>query len=71
MHLCFDQIEVREAEKGVWSYYGVNRGIAAAARMLDGLGTMHGLQVGVKDIMDSADMLSTYALPINAGHQPA
>jgi Asp-tRNA(Asn)/Glu-tRNA(Gln) amidotransferase A subunit family amidase len=37
MCACFDQIEVREAEVGAWSYYGANRGLTAAARMLDGM----------------------------------
>jgi hypothetical protein len=31
---------------------------------------MHGLPIGEKDIIDAADMLSVYTLPINADHRP-
>ena len=35
------------------------------------VGPLHGLPVGVKDLVDTADLPTTYGSPIYAGHQPA
>lgn len=43
------------------------------ARALDaqpGTGVLRGIPIGVKDLMDTADMPSTYGSPIYAGHRP-
>lgn len=51
-------------------------GALAQARRLDagqpsGLGhPLHGVPLGVKDLMDTADMPTTYGSPIYAGHRP-
>jgi Asp-tRNA(Asn)/Glu-tRNA(Gln) amidotransferase A subunit family amidase len=34
-------------------------------------GPLHGIPVGVKDVIDTADMPTTYGSPIYAGHRPA
>ena len=35
------------------------------------LGALHGIPVGIKDIVDTADMPTEYGSPIHAGHRPA
>src|SRR6266705_1726640 len=70
------RIDAREREVGAWAY--VDRDAALArARALDsgaqtGLrsGLLHGLAVGVKDIIDTADMPTEYGSPIYAGNRP-
>ncbi len=47
--------------------------VLAQARELDRgpvRGPLHGLPLGIKDVIDTADMPTTYGSPIYAGHQP-
>jgi amidase len=65
---------IEEAEPAVraWQYF--DRELALAqARRLDReapAGALYGLPLGVKDLMDTADMPTTYGSPIYAGHRP-
>src|SRR5690242_2859271 len=48
--------------------------VRARAAELDGLdrrAALHGLPVAVKDLVDTADLPTTYGSPIYAGHRPA
>jgi Asp-tRNA(Asn)/Glu-tRNA(Gln) amidotransferase A subunit family amidase len=42
----------------------------AAARAGRARGALHGLALGVKDVLDTADLPSQYASPVWAGHRP-
>jgi amidase len=69
---CLDRIGEREDAVGAWHF--LDRDLALAqARALDGSprrGPLHGIPVGVKDIIDTADMPTAYGSTLYAGHRP-
>ena len=73
VHDCFERIAAREAEVQAWQYLAreaaLNQARAADAGSRRGL--LHGLPIGVKDLIDTEDMPTTYGSPIYAGHRPA
>lgn len=67
-----ERIEEREPAVRAWQYFEREL-VLDQARRLDRAapaGPLHGLPVGVKDLMDTADMPTTYGSPIYAGHRP-
>ena len=64
-------------EPDIRAWHVVDRaGALARARALDQLpaatrGPLHGWTLGVKDLIDTADLPTAYGSPIYAGHQPA
>ncbi|MBJ3778535.1 amidase [Acuticoccus mangrovi] len=68
-----ERIEAREGDVKAWTH--IDPGAALdAARTLDRTprqGLLHGLPVGIKDVIDTADMPTRYGSPIYANHQPA
>jgi Asp-tRNA(Asn)/Glu-tRNA(Gln) amidotransferase A subunit family amidase len=69
---CLDRIAAREDEVGAWAYLDRDRAMAEA-RARDGeapRGPLHGVPVGIKDIIDTADMPTTYGSPIYKGYRP-
>jgi len=70
---CLEQIEAREATVGAWAYLDPKAALAAATAAESRLrsGSLAGLPVGVKDIIDTADMPTSYGSPIYAGYRPA
>jgi Asp-tRNA(Asn)/Glu-tRNA(Gln) amidotransferase A subunit family amidase len=71
---CLDAIAAREDELRAWVHIDRDR-VLAQARELDALpapdrGPLHGIPVGVKDIIDTADLPTEYGSPIYAGHRP-
>ncbi|TFW09501.1 amidase, partial [Oxalobacteraceae bacterium OM1] len=67
-----ERIEAEEGRLKAWSYFNADQ-VLAQARRLDATsirGVFHGLPIGVKDLMDTADMPTTYGSPIYAGHRP-
>ncbi len=70
---CLERIDAREAQVQAWSHLdreaALQQARAADARPAQGL--LHGLPVGIKDLMDTVDMPSTYGSPIYSGHRPA
>ncbi len=69
---CLARIEDREATVKAWVHLDA-AGALATARARDGeapRGPLHGLPVGVKDIINTASMPTTYGSPIFEGHQP-
>jgi Asp-tRNA(Asn)/Glu-tRNA(Gln) amidotransferase A subunit family amidase len=67
-----ERIDQRDAEVLAWSHLA--RGAALErARVLDRgprRGLLHGIPMGVKDIIDSCDQPTTYGSPIYKTHQP-
>ena len=70
---CIERIEAREPAVKAWSYLDSER-ILAEARRLDRQkdhGPLHGVPVGVKDIIDTCDMPTEMGSPIYKGYRPA
>jgi Asp-tRNA(Asn)/Glu-tRNA(Gln) amidotransferase A subunit family amidase len=68
MEACLDRIAARDGVVHAFAHLdpAQARANAAAARP----GPLHGIPVGVKDVLDTADMPSQYGSPIWAGWQP-
>jgi Asp-tRNA(Asn)/Glu-tRNA(Gln) amidotransferase A subunit family amidase len=67
-----DRIDQRDADVLAWSYLARDAALEHA-RMLDRgsrQGLLHGVPMGVKDIIDSFDQPTGYGSPIYATHQP-
>jgi Asp-tRNA(Asn)/Glu-tRNA(Gln) amidotransferase A subunit family amidase len=70
---CLDRIAAKEREVQAWQYRDAER-VLSYARSLDKNGVrgpMHGVPVGVKDIIDTADMPTEYGSPIYRNHRPS
>ena len=70
---CLARIEQREPEVGAWQYFEADR-ILADAKALDRgprRGPLHGLPVGVKDVIDTRDLPTELGSPIYRGRRPA
>jgi len=66
------RIEELEPSVHAWQYFDAAQ-VIAQARQLDARvheGLLYGLPVGVKDLMDTADMPTTYGSPIYENHRP-
>ncbi len=66
MQACLERIAARDGEVHAFAHF--DPGAARAATPL--AGPLRGLPVGVKDVLDSADMPSQYGSPIWTGHRP-
>ena len=69
---CLEHIAEREPAVGAWQYLDPERALAQA-EALDHRGTtepLHGVPVGMKDIIDTHDMPTEYGSPIYRGHRP-
>ncbi len=71
-----DAIHARERQVQAFVWFDADRAIAIA-RELDRLqangarrGPLHGVPVAIKDMIDTADMPTTYGSPIYASHRP-
>jgi amidase len=70
---CLARIAAREPEVEAWVRIDAD-GARAQARACDAgpaRGPLHGVPVGLKDIIDTADLPTGYGSPIYAGHRPA
>jgi Asp-tRNA(Asn)/Glu-tRNA(Gln) amidotransferase A subunit family amidase len=70
---CLERIEARDPQVKAWLYIDKAKAIATA-RELDkrpAMGALHGLPFGVKDMIDTADMPTTYNSPVFQGYRPA
>ncbi len=65
---CLDRIAAREGEIHAFAAHAPQAVRDAAARPRPG--PLCGLPVGVKDVLDTADLQTEYGSPIWAGHQP-
>ena len=69
---CLDRAEAREGEVGAFSFLDPQLAIDTARRMDQASGPrgpLHGLPVGVKDVLDTDDMPTGMGSPIYAGHR--
>jgi Asp-tRNA(Asn)/Glu-tRNA(Gln) amidotransferase A subunit family amidase len=74
---CLARIEAREPEVQAWAFlepeHALRQARAADERRKRGqpLGPLHGLPVGVKDIIDTADMPTENGTVLHAGRRPS
>jgi Asp-tRNA(Asn)/Glu-tRNA(Gln) amidotransferase A subunit family amidase len=74
---CLTQIDKTEPGLGAWAWLDREGALAQAARMDDirrsgrAIGALHGVPVGLKDIIDTRSMPTQRGTPIFAGRQPA
>jgi Asp-tRNA(Asn)/Glu-tRNA(Gln) amidotransferase A subunit family amidase len=70
---CLERIDARESEVKAWTHVARDAALTRARALDQGAhqGLLHGLPIGVKDLIATADMPTSYGSPIYAGHQPA
>jgi amidase len=69
---CLERISTREGKVRAWAHLQPAGAIAQAQRRdrTPPEGLLHGVPVGIKDIIDTADLPTEYGSPIYAGNQP-
>lgn len=72
---CLDRIEAREPDVAAWQHIDPEA-VICEARARDRergqpLGVLHGVPVAFKDVIDTADMVTTYGSAIYQDHRPA
>lgn len=70
---CLDRIAAREGDVRAWTLVD-GEGALAQARAQDRAGAggpLKGIPIGVKDLIDTAGLVSAYGSPIYSGHVPA
>ena len=68
-----DHITATDATVHAWQHFDADA-VLAQARALDTgptTGALQGVPIGVKDLLDTGDMPTTYGSPIYTGHRPA
>lgn len=70
---CLERIGAREAQVGAWIHLDPQQALAEArARDREApRGPLHGVPIGLKDIIDTADMPTGYGSPIYDGFRPS
>jgi Asp-tRNA(Asn)/Glu-tRNA(Gln) amidotransferase A subunit family amidase len=72
---CLQRIAEREPTVSAWKHLDPDAALAQARQRdsapAPGRGPLHGVPVAVKDIIDTADMPTSYGTTIHAGHRPA
>ena len=74
---CLDHIAARDPDVEAWAHLDGDHALAQARaadkRRASGapIGLLHGLPVGIKDVIDTADMPTQHGSPIFKGYQPA
>ncbi|HJS87868.1 MAG TPA: amidase [Acetobacteraceae bacterium] len=63
-----ERVAAREPQIRAFAYFDPDRARAAAASLSPG--PLHGVPLGVKDVLDTADMPTAYGSPIWAGWRP-
>jgi Asp-tRNA(Asn)/Glu-tRNA(Gln) amidotransferase A subunit family amidase len=73
---CLRRIELRDPVIGAWAHiepeWALQQATSADAHRASGkpLGPLHGVPVGIKDLIDTADLPTEYGTPAFAGHRP-
>ena len=69
---CLARIEVREGELHAWAFIDPELALAQAraCNQVPAQGLLHGVPLGVKDIIDTHDMPTEMGSPIYAGRRP-
>lgn len=67
-----ERVAELESRLSVWEYFNPEQVLQAAKALDQGpvRGALHGLPLGVKDLIDTFDMPTTYGSPAYAGHRP-
>lgn len=70
---CLEQIRVREGDVRAWTFVDPERAIEQARQrdQQERRSPLHGIPVGIKDIIDTADMPTAYGNARYTGHLPA
>jgi Asp-tRNA(Asn)/Glu-tRNA(Gln) amidotransferase A subunit family amidase len=69
---CLERIAARDSELAAWVHVNAEASLEQA-RALDrqpALGPLHGVPVGIKDVIDTADMPTEHGSPIYRGNRP-
>lgn len=75
---CLERIAARESAVGAWAHLQADAAIkrareldqASSSESFISRGLLHGIPVGVKDLIDTCDMPATYGSAIYADHRP-
>jgi Asp-tRNA(Asn)/Glu-tRNA(Gln) amidotransferase A subunit family amidase len=73
---CINQILAREPDVQAWIYFDAEHALTQARRADElraagnPLGPLHGVPVGIKDIIDTGDMPTEDGTPLHAGRNP-
>jgi Asp-tRNA(Asn)/Glu-tRNA(Gln) amidotransferase A subunit family amidase len=73
LRACLERIAARDPDVAAWAFLDRDHAVAVA-RALDRAGDrgpMHGIPVGFKDIINTADLPTSYGSPVYYGHRPA
>ena len=72
MRAYIDQIQSCESAVKAWQFFDPDSALKSAQVLdrQDRCGLLQGIPIGVKDLMDTADMPTTYGSPIYASHHP-
>ncbi len=68
MEACLNRAASREGEVRAFAWLDAGQARHAAAQARPG--PLHGIPFGVKDVLDTADLPTSYGSPIWAGHRP-
>lgn len=69
---CLDRIEARDVDVRAWCHLDPDLALGAARALPpEPMGPLHGVPVGFKDIVDTADLPTSYGSPIYSTHRPA
>ncbi len=70
---CLARIAEREDTVGAWQYLNPDQALAQAAERdaTPSRSPLHGIPVGLKDVIETADMPTTYGSPIYQDHMPS
>ena len=71
---CLARIEARNADLHAWTHVDPDYALAQARacdEAAEPAGPLHGVPVGIKDVLDTADMPTEYGSTIYRGHRPA
>jgi amidase len=73
VNACLARIEERERDVRAWAYIDRDAALeqARACDRIEPRGALQGVPIGVKDVLDTADMPTQMGSPIYAGHRPA
>ena len=73
LRACLERIEAAEPQVRAWQHLDAALALERAREIDRGAvqGVLLGVPLGVKDLIDTADMPTTYGSPIYAGHRPA
>jgi amidase len=70
---CLDRVSEREPQIRAWSWLDADAALAQARacdRAAGPQGPLHGVPIGVKDVIDTADMPTAYGSAIYKGYRP-